>query len=168
MNPGWTVERTEMLRTLIAEGLSFSQIAKRLGGISREAVGGKAWRMGFHQPAKASDPGARDLQQKLNATRRFGPAPRPVVALVPKPVGPESAAGPWAPLQGLPPVLRLHATGCKWPITVEGDELSWCCGAHRVLEAPYCLEHAELAYRQAGNGVKDPAKELIRSLRRYA
>ena len=43
----WTDERIERLRQLLGEGLSASQVAKELGGISRNAVIGKAARMGF-------------------------------------------------------------------------------------------------------------------------
>ena len=42
----WTDERVELLKTLWAEGLSASQIANRLGGVTRNAVIGKVHRLG--------------------------------------------------------------------------------------------------------------------------
>jgi GcrA cell cycle regulator len=41
----WTDERVELLRKLWAEGLSASQIAAQLGGVSRNAVIGKVHRL---------------------------------------------------------------------------------------------------------------------------
>jgi GcrA cell cycle regulator len=43
---GWTDERVELLKKLWADGLSASQIAARLGGVTRNAVIGKV-----HRPA---------------------------------------------------------------------------------------------------------------------
>ena len=44
---GWTEARIDQLRTLHAEGLSFAQIARVLGGVTRNAVIGKAGRIGL-------------------------------------------------------------------------------------------------------------------------
>ncbi len=41
----WTDERVELLRKLWSEGLSASQIAAQLGGVSRNAVIGKVHRL---------------------------------------------------------------------------------------------------------------------------
>ncbi|MEM0907525.1 MAG: GcrA family cell cycle regulator, partial [Pseudomonadota bacterium] len=43
----WTDERIEELRKLWADGLSASQIADSLGGVSRNAVIGKIHRLGL-------------------------------------------------------------------------------------------------------------------------
>src|SRR5512134_1496608 len=43
----WTDERVELLKKLWAEGLSASQIASRLGGVTRNAVIGKVHRLGL-------------------------------------------------------------------------------------------------------------------------
>ena len=43
----WSEERVELLTKLWAEGLSASQIAARLGGVSRNAVIGKVHRLGL-------------------------------------------------------------------------------------------------------------------------
>src|SRR2546423_14227141 len=49
----WTDERVELLKKLWAEGLSASQIAAELGGITRNAVIGKVHRLGPSGRAKA-------------------------------------------------------------------------------------------------------------------
>ena len=43
----WTEERVEMLKRLWQEGLSASQIAGELGGVTRNAVIGKVHRLGL-------------------------------------------------------------------------------------------------------------------------
>src|SRR6476660_8895926 len=50
----WTDERVELLKKLWAEGLSASQIAGRLGGVTRNAVIGKVHRLGLSGRATSS------------------------------------------------------------------------------------------------------------------
>ena len=49
----WTDERVELLKKLWADGLSASQIAGELGGITRNAVIGKVHRLGLSGRAKS-------------------------------------------------------------------------------------------------------------------
>ncbi len=51
----WTDERVEMLRVMWSEGKSASQIAKELGGITRNAVIGKVHRLGLSNRIGPSD-----------------------------------------------------------------------------------------------------------------
>ncbi|MGZ5850479.1 MAG: GcrA family cell cycle regulator, partial [Methyloceanibacter sp.] len=50
----WNDERVELLKKLWAEGLSASQIASRLGGVTRNAVIGKVHRLGLSGRATSS------------------------------------------------------------------------------------------------------------------
>src|SRR5580698_4207458 len=50
----WTDERVELLKKLWSDGLSASQIAAELGGITRNAVIGKVHRLGLSGRAKSS------------------------------------------------------------------------------------------------------------------
>src|SRR5258707_1053279 len=49
----WTDERVELLKKLWTDGLSASQIAAELGGITRNAVIGKVHRLGLSGRAKS-------------------------------------------------------------------------------------------------------------------
>src|SRR5262249_62413387 len=51
---GWTDERVETLKKLWLDGLSASQIAKHLGGVTRNAVIGKVHRLGLSGRAAPS------------------------------------------------------------------------------------------------------------------
>lgn len=55
-NPGWTVARTARLKFLAADGFSASEIATDLGGVSRNGVIGKLYRLSvpFQQRKKLS------------------------------------------------------------------------------------------------------------------
>ena len=50
----WTDERVELLRKLWSEGLSASQIAAQLGGVSRNAVIGKVHRLKLSSRGRAT------------------------------------------------------------------------------------------------------------------
>ena len=49
----WTDERVELLKKMWTEGQSASQIAKELGGVTRNAVIGKVHRLGLSNRAGA-------------------------------------------------------------------------------------------------------------------
>src|SRR3569833_4387386 len=108
---GWTDERVTLLKKLWLEGLSASQIAKQLGGVTRNAVIGKVHRLGLSGRAAPSQP-SRPV---------FRPArPRPAVAAQPAPrrapaVRPAGApvAAPLLDLPGTATVLTLGAHMCK-------------------------------------------------------
>ena len=58
MGGGWTAERQQRLVDMWNEGATASQIAEELGGVSRNAVIGKAYRLGLDQkpsPAASDD-----------------------------------------------------------------------------------------------------------------
>ncbi|NIJ36898.1 GcrA cell cycle regulator [Sphingopyxis panaciterrae] len=88
----WTDERIESLRTMWEKGLTASQIADELGGVSRNAVIGKAHRLGLKSrpsPVKATEKVAKPA--KAPATPKPAapaPAPRAVAPAAPRPVAP--------------------------------------------------------------------------------
>src|SRR6188472_1916212 len=73
----WTDERVELLKKLWADGLSASQIAGELGGITRNAVIGKVHRLGLSGRAKAPSSSV-PRQRKPRAPSMFR-APRPMM-----------------------------------------------------------------------------------------
>jgi len=76
----WTDERVEMLKTMWGEGKSASQIAKELGGVTRNAVIGKVHRLGLSnraQPAKAAPAAEESAPSAASAPPKPKPAPKP-------------------------------------------------------------------------------------------
>ena len=99
----WTEERIEQLRKMWEGGMTASQIAEELGGVSRNAVIGKAHRLGLQSrpsPVKASDSAA----SAAASTPASAPEPRqapataaPAASPPPPPPAPKPAAERPAP-----------------------------------------------------------------------
>ncbi|WP_238363934.1 GcrA family cell cycle regulator [Mesobacterium pallidum] len=85
----WTDERVELLKKMWSEGQSASQIAKELGGVTRNAVIGKVHRLGLSnraggaapaaQPAAAAKPEAKAKPAPVKAEAKPKPAAAPKV-----------------------------------------------------------------------------------------
>ncbi len=87
----WTDERIDQLKTLWEKGLTASQIAEELGGVSRNAVIGKAHRLDLKSrpsPVKASDG-----EKKAAAPKKVV---KPAAPASPAPVQPRAATAPIA------------------------------------------------------------------------
>jgi len=82
----WTDERVEKLKELWAEGMSASQIAKQLGGVTRNAVIGKVHRLGLSNRTPGGGQGGTD-----DAPARPSPAPKPVADPTPSRAEAEAA-----------------------------------------------------------------------------
>lgn len=145
----WTEQRVETLKTMWADGASASQIAARLGGVSRNAVVGKVHRLGLEgrkTVTRTSHSTVRRNIEKRRATamkkqtrvsrmhailcaaaEQFNPA--------------ESAAGDVARVK----IHDLSNSHCRWPV---GDPHSECfgyCGLEAFPSSSYCPTHAKRA-----------------------
>jgi GcrA cell cycle regulator len=142
----WTEERVELLRKLWTEGLSASQIAKQLGGVTRNAVIGKVHRLGLQGRATPSRPARRPVRiarprpasNSAAAPHIARPRPAPRIVDV-EPLRFEDGA--------TANVLTIRDQMCKWPVGDPGDKDFGFCG-HPVQDGcPYCTEHAQAAYQ---------------------
>ncbi|MDR6114977.1 MULTISPECIES: GcrA family cell cycle regulator [unclassified Sphingomonas] len=111
----WTDERIDTLRTMWEAGQTASQIAEALGGVSRNAVIGKAHRLGLQarpSPVKANEPAAPVAEAPEPVPAAPPPAPEPepepVRAEPAAPAAPEPAAEPTREPQ---PILRSVGPG---------------------------------------------------------
>ena len=93
----WTEERIERLKKMWHEGATASQIADELGGVSRNAVIGKAHRLGLEQRPSPVKPGDEKELKKPAAAASASPAPKPAAkAEAPRVAAPASSAAPAA------------------------------------------------------------------------
>ncbi|MEP7130337.1 MAG: GcrA family cell cycle regulator [Sphingomicrobium sp.] len=96
----WTDERIERLKKMWHDGATASQIADDLGGVSRNAVIGKAHRLGLEQRPSPVKPGEDKVAKKAApaaAAAAAAAAPKPKLDA---PVAPAAAAAPVAlPMQ---------------------------------------------------------------------
>ncbi len=109
----WTDERVELLKKMWGEGQSASQIAKELGGVTRNAVIGKVHRLGL---SNRSGGGGTSAPSKPAAAKE---AAAPKAAAAPKPA-PETKAAEPAPT---PAPRPNNVTPLRKPIAPAGQPL---------------------------------------------
>ena len=154
----WPDERVEQLKALWKQGLSATQVAKQMGGISRGAVCGKVWRLGLEPRGVGAGATAAVINRKAAGHGRRQPfRTPPPPAPKSKPRKPRRGehlppdhiilrADAWAPLAGSTPraLADRPAHGCRWPVELAGETLLCCqpsgedryCPSHRWLSAP--------------------------------
>jgi GcrA cell cycle regulator len=162
----WTDERVEMLRKLWAEGLSASQIAAQLGGVSRNAVIGKVHRLKLSGRGRTASAPARQKKPAQPATARSTPRPAPTSRTVTSSIGATALQAQFeteplvresnrniedivVPISRNLQLIQLNERTCKWPI---GDPLAegfHFCGNDCAETGPYCRYHARIAFQPA-------------------
>lgn len=161
----WTDERVETLRKLWAEGLSASQIAAQLGGVSRNAVIGKVHRLKLSGRGRSTPTPARQKKPAQPAAPK--PAARPTAGRpVTQSIGATALQARFeaeplvrraeresdnvvVPISRNLQLIQLNERTCKWPI---GDPLAedfHFCGNDCAETGPYCRYHARIAFQPA-------------------
>ena len=158
----WTDERVELLKKLWGDGLSASQIAGELGGITRNAVIGKVHRLGLSGRAKAPSSSV-PRQRKPRAPSMFR-APRPIMrgatALAMQPayeydVEPEpEVVENVIPMGQRCTLVELNDDKCRWPIGDPGAPDFYFCGG-QTSSGPYCGYHSRVAYQPVADRRRD-------------
>jgi GcrA cell cycle regulator len=169
----WTDERVETLKRMWSEGQSASQIAKELGGVTRNAVIGKVHRLGLSNRTGGAAPKATTkAEPKKKATTKAEPKAKVETAPVDKPIVPMRkpiiTAG-----QPLPPqpsaneispealatvrevekkskkisLMELTERTCKWPVGDPATDDFWFCGLPVQQGKPYCEAHVGVAFQ---------------------
>ena len=119
----WTDERIERLKTMWTQGSTASQIAEELGGVSRNAVIGKAHRLGLESrpsPVKAGEekekkakpapaPKAAKPARRAEAGARRAPKPGEAAADAPRPA--PAAGAPAQSKQADPTTIQYRSVG---------------------------------------------------------
>ena len=104
----WTDERIDQLKSMWEKGMTASQIAETLGGVSRNAVIGKAHRLGLQ--ARPSPVKANEVEEVV------APPPPPAPVPPPRPA-PRTAASPGPmivpPPSPFPPAIPSGPTGAQ-------------------------------------------------------
>jgi GcrA cell cycle regulator len=149
----WTDERVELLKKLWQDGLSASQIAAQLGGVTRNAVIGKVHRLGLSGRAKSPSSGSpRPRKPRAPGSGlRLRPAYRGNAALLlDYDLEAEPDLDPLANVVPMGPrvsILELTETTCRWPIGDPGAQDFAYCGSQTRASLPYCPYHARIAYQ---------------------
>ena len=162
----WTDERVELLKKYWAEGLSASQIATKLGDVTRNAVIGKVHRLGLSGRATP----ARPERGRAVERPREPAAPQPSYA---KPAPREEQPDPvfLAPIVmkdgEMATVANIRSGMCKWPVGDPASDDFHFCGQATAPGQSYCSYHARLAFQPAQKK-KRRAENEVRELPRRA
>ena len=151
----WTDEKVAKLKDLWGKGNTASQIAEILGGVSRNAVIGKAHRLNLSGKiiAKKGSLHKNDKTKSLNIKKvRRGKFKSLVI---------EKDFEPENPKQ----LEELDENTCKWPIGHPNEENFYFCGRTSLKDFSYCKLHLLYAYQPKGkkedSNDKDDLQEYI-------
>ena len=165
----WTEERVELLTKLWADGLSASQIAGELGGITRNAVIGKVHRLKLSGRAKSPSSSA-PRQRKPRAPSAFvrsstRPMSRGNTALathaysyldVAMEAEPElQLIDNVIPIGQRCSIMELNDAKCHWPVGDPGTSEFYFCGGNSIAGRPYCVPHCRIAYQPVQDRRRD-------------
>jgi len=147
----WTDERVELLKKLWTDGLSASQIAAELGGVTRNAVIGKVHRLGLSgrgQPTSSIKRQRRTHPSGIRRVRQMisvGNLALKADAMAEAELQPRRNVV--VPIPRKLSIFQLTERTCKWPIGDPGQEDFHFCGHDSLENLPYCEYHAGVAYQ---------------------
>ena len=134
----WTDEKVAKLKELWGKGSTASQIAEILGGVSRNAVIGKAHRLNLSGKIIAKKNSSNQKINKLNNSNskkvRRG---RFKSIIIDKDFEPEN------PKQ----LEELDEKSCKWPIGHPNEKSFYFCGRTSLKDFSYCKLHLLYAFQ---------------------
>jgi len=153
----WTDERVEVLKKMWGEGQSASQIAKELGGVTRNAVIGKVHRLGLSNRAGATGT-AQPEAKPAKAAAQPKPAPKPAPA---KPAKPEMVMETTSATPPASPRKQIIPAGQPLPPQPSANEISpeALAKVNAVEKKAKKLSLMELTERTCKWPVGDPATE---------
>ena len=154
---GWTQEREELLVRMWMDGYSGSQIANELGGTTRNAVVGKAYRLNLasngHPKTDPKHYEARrrlshtEIEQRITARRKRDRERKRVYRerLV-MPELPETCEHATQLIDLRDFERQCGRKLCRWPIGNPSATMAVCGAITEHDECVYCATHARMAY----------------------
>ena len=145
----WNEEKVNKLKELWGKGNTASQIAQIIGGISRNAVIGKAHRLNLSAKIKTrtatSNQDFNSSENNKNTKLRRGRKSKFRSLIIEKDFEPEN------PKQ----LEELDESSCKWPIGHPDEKSFYFCGRSSLKDFSYCKLHLLYAYQYQTKGKKD-------------
>ena len=149
----WTEEKVAKLKELWGKGNTASQIAEIIGGISRNAVIGKAHRLNLSAKIKTrtavSNQNIENSVEVKNIKSKKGRRSKFKSLIIEKDFEPEN------PKQ----LEELDENSCKWPIGHPDESSFYFCGRSSLKDFSYCKLHLLYAYQPKGKKEEVSDKE---------
>jgi GcrA cell cycle regulator len=140
----WNNEKVEKLKELWGKGSTASQIAEIIGGISRNAVIGKAHRLNLSSKIKTRNPSSSqnfdNSSEENSSKQKRGRKSKFQSLIVEKDFEPENPKK----------LEELDESSCKWPIGHPEEQSFYFCGRSSLKDFSYCKLHLLYAYQPKG------------------
>ena len=151
----WTEEKVAKLKELWGKGNTASQIAEIIGGISRNAVIGKAHRLNLSAKIKTRNATSNQnfensLNEKNNKSKKVRRSKFKSLII-------EKDFEPEDPKQ----LEELDENSCKWPIGHPDEKSFYFCGRSSLKDFSYCKLHLLYAYQPKGKKDDSSEKEEV-------
>jgi GcrA cell cycle regulator len=151
----WTDEKVSKLKELWGKGNTASQIAEIIGGISRNAVIGKAHRLNLSAKIKTRTATSNksfdsSMEENHNKSKK-GRKSKFKSLIIEKDFEPEN------PKQ----LEELDESTCKWPTGHPDEKNFYFCGRSSLKDFSYCKLHLLYAYQPKGKKEDVADKEEV-------
>ena len=151
----WTDEKVAKLKELWGKGNTASQIAEIIGGISRNAVIGKAHRLNLSAKIKTrtatSNESYENLKENKVIVSKRGRRSKFRSLIIDKNFEPEN------PKQ----LEELDENSCKWPVGHPNEKAFYFCGRTSLKDFSYCKLHLLYAYQPKGKKEEVTKKDEV-------
>tara|TARA_B100000780_G_scaffold204268_1_gene145070 strand:+ start:47 stop:544 length:498 start_codon:yes stop_codon:yes gene_type:complete len=149
----WNEEKVAKLKELWGKGSTASQIAEIIGGISRNAVIGKAHRLNLSSKIKtrnsSSTQNFQNNVEENNSKQGRGRKNKFQSLIIEKDFEPENPKK----------LEELDESSCKWPIGHPEEQSFYFCGRSSLKDFSYCKLHLLYAYQPKGRREEPTKKE---------
>ena len=148
----WNEEKVAKLKELWGKGNTASQIAEIIGGLSRNAVIGKAHRLNLSSKIKTRVSSNQNFQNNINENitkQKKGRKSRFQSLIIEKDFEPENPKK----------LEELDDDSCKWPVGHPEEESFYFCGRSSLKDFSYCKLHLLYAYQPKGKKEEPTEKE---------